>query len=67
MIKNINLKTVVIYTVTATGMIAIVNPVTAIAEGYLSPIEQSAPTKLLADILASADADYNFFGYFRLV
>lgn len=60
MIKNINLKTVVIYTVTATGMIAIVNPVTAIAEGYLSPIEQSAPTKLIADILASADADYNF-------
>ncbi|MGL5943770.1 MAG: hypothetical protein ACRC2S_26070 [Waterburya sp.] len=64
MIKNLNLKIVVVYTATATGMIAIINPVAAIAkrgprpiaEGYLSPIAQSSPTKLLA----SADADYNF-------
>ncbi|MGL6344385.1 MAG: hypothetical protein ACRC80_35210 [Waterburya sp.] len=56
MIKNLNLKIVVVYTATATGMIAIINPVAAIAEGYLSPIEQSSSTKLLV----SADADYSF-------
>jgi hypothetical protein len=43
MIKNINWTTVVIYTATATGMITITYPLTAIA-----------------NVIAAADADYNF-------